>query len=420
MQSREFSKADALRDKEPQASMRVGAYFGATNPQVGGGFTFQDEVLKALVRQAGNAPKHQFLVIGTSASLSGYLESLRPPSNLSFLLSTSPSLFERTNEWLKRGFLILSRLLKNDSHLEKLAKKNRLDLVWYIGGGCFETLDTPYVATVWDLQHRLQPWFPEVSADGVWAARETQHRYFLSRASFVIVGTEAGRDEVEMFYQIPKFRIYKLPHPTPSFAFGQGADVVDVCKKYALPEKYIFYPAQFWPHKNHVNLLHAIKLLSENHGLEPSLVLVGSDKGNSDYVQAVARELGLQARLHRLGFVPQLDLYNLYRSAAMLAYVSLCGPENLPPLEAFAAGCPVLASDVSGSGEQLGDAVLFCDPKNPVDIASKMHQLYSDGELRLQLISRGYARARAWTPDDFVKGVFNMMDDFAAIRVNWP
>jgi glycosyltransferase involved in cell wall biosynthesis len=400
--------------------MRIGAFFGDTNPEVGGGFTFQDEVLKALVRQAGNAPQHHFFVIGTSSTLSGYIESLHPPANLSFLLSTLPNTFERAREWLRRGFLILAKVLKGSGHLEKLAKKTNLDVVWYIAGGCFETLDTPYVATVWDLQHRLQPWFPEVSANGIWPARETQHRYFLSRASFVIVGTEAGRDEVELFYQIPKFRICKLPHPTPSFAFSDGTDEIDVCKKYGIPEKYIFYPAQFWPHKNHINLLRAVKLLSETYGIEPSLVLVGADKGNTDYVEGVANELGLRARLHRLGFVPKLDLYNLYKKAAMLAYVSLCGPENLPPLEAFAIGCPVLASDVSGSREQFGDAVLFCDPKNPVDIANKIYQLYSDGELRLQLISRGYARARAWTPDDFVKGVFKIMDDFGAIRVNWP
>jgi glycosyltransferase involved in cell wall biosynthesis len=399
--------------------VRIGAYFGDTNPEVGGGFTFQDEVLKALVRQAGDAPQHHFFVIGTSSTLSGYIKSLHPPANLSFLLSTSPNPFERAREWLRRGFLILAKILKGSGSLEKLAKQNSLDLVWYIAGGCFETLDTPYIATVWDLQHRLQPWFPEVSANGIWAARETQHRYFLSRASFVIVGTEAGRDEVELFYQIPKFRICKLPHPTPSFAFNQGTAGVDVCKKYGIPEKYILYPAQFWPHKNHINLLHAVKLLSDNHGIEPSLVLVGADKGNSDYVESVAGQLGIRTRLHRLGFVPQLDLYSLYESAGMLAYVSLCGPENLPPLEAFAIGCPVLASEVSGSREQFGDAVLFCDPKNPADIASKIHQLYSDSELRSQLINRGHARARAWTPDDFVKGVFKLLDDFGTVRVNW-
>ena len=400
--------------------MRIGVYFGKTSPEVGGGFTFQDEVLKALVNETIKAPQHEFFVIGTSFSLKDHMVSARLPSNLSFILSKNLNLIERTNEWLKRGFLILARILKCRGPLEKLAKKNKLDIVWFIGGGCFEVIDTPYIATVWDLQHRLQPWFPEVSANGVWAARETQYRHFLSRASFVIVGTEAGREEVQLFYQIPKFRICKLPHPTPSFALNKmNADDVNVCVKYNVPKNYIFYPAQFWPHKNHINLLHAIKIIKEKYSLELPLILVGSDKGNADYVKQVALDMGLQKYLYLLGFVPRADLYALYKNASMLAYVSLCGPENLPPLEAFSVGCPVLASDVSGSREQLGDAALFCDPKSPEDIAEKIYQLYSDDNLRKQIIINGYQRADSWTSNDFVKGIFMIADEFSGIRRNW-
>lgn len=115
--------------------MRIGAYFGNTKPEVGGGFTFQDEILRALVRQAVNAPQHDFFVLGTSSSLNDYISSLRPSSNLSFLLSKDPDLFDRANEWLKRGFLILSKVLKSQGPLEVLAKKNKLDLVWFIAGG---------------------------------------------------------------------------------------------------------------------------------------------------------------------------------------------------------------------------------------------------------------------------------------------
>ena len=399
--------------------MRIGAYFGDTNPEVGGGFTFQDEVLKALIRQATNVPQHHFFVIGSSSSLNEYINSLHPSKNLSFLLTLPPSFFERTSEWLKRGFLILTKLLKTNGPIEKLAKKNKLDLLWYIGGGCFETIDTPFIATVWDLQHRLQPWFPEVSANGIWAARETQYRYFLSRASYVIVGTEAGRDEVQLFYQIPKSRICKLPHPTPSFALNRLSGEIDVCKKYSLPEHYILYPAQFWPHKNHINLLHAIRIINQKYGVNIHLVLVGSDKGNADYVKSVTKELSLVKQVHLLGFVPQADLYSLYRKANMLAYVSLCGPENLPPLEAFATGCPVLVSEVSGSQEQFGDAVLYCDPKNPDNIADKIFELYSQNNIKTDLVNKGYLRAEAWTADDFVMGVFDIANEFSAIRINW-
>ncbi len=400
--------------------MRIGAYFGDTNPEAGGGFTFQDEVLKALIRQVINAPQHEFYVIGTSSSMDEHISKLQPPANLKFLLLSDTNVIERAVEWFKKGFLIFARMFKWRGPLEKLARKNKLDLIWFVAGGCFEMIDTPYIATVWDLQHRLQPWFPEVSANGIWAGRELQYRYFLSRASYVVVGTEAGRDEVELFYQIPKFRIYKLPHPTPSFAFEPAnGDVLDVGKKYNIPPNYIFYPAQFWAHKNHINLLHAIKIIQVKYALKLPLVLVGSDKGNAEFVKQVADDLGLSKQLYSLGFVPQADLYNFYKNASMLAYISLCGPENLPPLEAFAVGCPVLASEVSGSLEQFGDAVLYCDPKNPQDIADKIYQLYSDKDLSVGLVHKGSMRAKSWTSDDFVQGVFKIADEFSAIRRNW-
>jgi glycosyltransferase involved in cell wall biosynthesis len=372
------------------------------------------------LRQAANASQHVFIVIGTSVNLNDYISSLNPPTNLSFIISKDPNPLERTNEWLKRGFLILARILRGQGPLEKLAKTNKLDLVWFLGGGCFESLDTPYIATVWDLQHRLQPWFPEVSANGIWAARETQYRYFLARASFVITGTEVGRDEVQLFYEVPKFRIVKLPLPTPQLTRNiLDNDSVDVCEKYGIPPNYVFYPAQFWPHKNHVNLLGAIKAIREKYAIELPLVLVGADKGNAPYIREVARELGLQTQLYLLGFVPKADLYDLYKNASLLAYVSLFGPENLPPLEAFAVGCPVLASAVFGSNEQFGDAVLYCDPADPEDIADKIFKLHSDDNLKKRLVELGRSRAELWTADDFVKGVFKIADGFSAIRRNW-
>ena len=401
--------------------MRIGVYFNETEPQAGGAFTFEDDLLKALLRKASNAPKNEFFVISKSLQIDKYKSKKKFPLNLKFLILDNPNIFEKVIEWMKRRFLCPSQLSKFKGPLEKLARKNKLDLIWFMGGGCYEATNTPFIATVWDLQHRLQPWFPEVSADGIWADREVKHRWFLSRASYIIVGSEAGREEVEFFYQIPKFRIYKFPHPTPYFAFNSDKkeNIVDVIKKYKIPLNYIFYPAQFWPHKNHVNLLHAVKIIQHKYKLNLHLVLTGSDKGNKSHVMQVANNLGLLKRVHFLDFVAQSDMGELYKNALMLAFVSLCGPENLPPLEAFASKCPVIATKVPGSKEQFGNAALFCDGKNPENIADKIYHLHKDSKLRQRLIKNGYDRSVAWTADDFVKGIFKIIDEFESIKRNW-
>jgi glycosyltransferase involved in cell wall biosynthesis len=88
-------------------------------------------------------------------------------------------------------------------------------------------------------------------------------------------------------------------------------------------------------------------------------------------------------------------------------------------LEAFALGCPVIASNVSGASEQLGEAALLVDPREPVQIAAAIRQVYQDKQTRNDLIQKGLTRSTKWTSRDFVRGVFAAFDDFARVRRSW-
>jgi glycosyltransferase involved in cell wall biosynthesis len=59
--------------------------------------------------------------------------------------------------------------------------------------------------------------------------------------------------------------------------------------------------------------------------------------------------LALGAHVRFLSFVTISDLIALYRHADTMAYASFSGPENLPPLEAFALGCSVGESEFPGA-----------------------------------------------------------------------
>ena len=281
-------------------------------------------------------------------------------------------------------------------------------------------MEIPYIITVWDLQHRVQPYFPEVSTFGKWQRREELYANSLRRALTIITSTEVGKSEIEYFYQIPSERIKVLPFSVPKFALDAPSDEGKyIHEKYNIPERYLFYPAQFWPHKNHIGLLQAVKLLRDKFNLIFSVVFVGTDKGNLQYIVQVMSELGLSTQVHFLGFVPQKDLVSLYRKAFALTFVSFFGPDNLPPLEAFSLGCPVIASNVSGAQEQLGDTALLVDPKDEQQIALAVKSLYDDLSLRQTLMKRGLSRAHTFTGRDYVKRVFSIIDDFKPIRQCW-
>lgn len=392
--------------------MKVGVFLEDFSPEAGGGFTIQDDIFRALL-EIIDGTNHSFVIF------------CRRPETVTPLLANSRvaaigfpgSLGQRVFARAERGLYSLLESRKRQTRLEQLCKEEGVEFLWFVGAEAVQ-VDLPYMAIVWDLQHRVQPWFPEVSAGGTWKHREQFYSEFLRRAAIIIAGNDAGRREIERFYQVTSNRIKLLPHPTPSFALNAPpGDTASVLKKYELKGNYLFYPAQFWSHKNHVNLLLAAAALKSEHQLEFQVVFVGSDKGNEQFVRRFASQLKIDARF--LGFIPVHDLVALYRGAFALSYVTFFGPENLPPLEAFALGCPVVASDVDGAREQLGDAALLVNPRDPSNIASAIKRLHDDKELRQGLIQKGRARAEHWTAKDFVRGVFTVLDEFETVRRCW-
>jgi glycosyltransferase involved in cell wall biosynthesis len=258
-----------------------------------------------------------------------------------------------------------------------------------------------------------------MSAHGTWDARELAYRRFLQRASYIVTGTDVGRHELKLNYEVASARVRILPHPTPTFVASASSLGTRAIKRFGLLQPYLFYPAQFWPHKNHIGLLHALVVLRDRHQIRPPLVLTGSEKGNVAYVKETVASLGLSDQVVFTGFITQHELGELYRGAAMMVYASFCGPENLPPLEAFALGCPVVAADVPGAAEQMGDAALLFDPLDPEDIAAKIRMLLIQPEKRDDLREKGLKRAASWTVDNFAAGMMQLFNEFAGYRRSW-
>jgi glycosyltransferase involved in cell wall biosynthesis len=282
------------------------------------------------------------------------------------------------------------------------------------------TSEIPFAAVIWDLQHRNNPWFPEVSSRGEWEGREKNYASLTRRASLLFTGTRRGRREIMRYYQISPDRIKILPFAAPSYVSEMALMPFDakVLERLGVNGDYLYYPAQFWPHKNHVAVLEACKLVRERTGRDFKVVFSGSEKGNMAYVRDHARQLGLEHVVLFLGFVERAELVQLYRGAFCLVYATFCGPDNLPPLEAFALGCPVVASDVPGAKEQLGEAALLFSPSDYEDIAQKITRLFGDS-VRAGLVQAGRARVRDLNWDAYAEKMIEALDEFSMIRRAW-
>jgi glycosyltransferase involved in cell wall biosynthesis len=384
--------------------MKIGLYTITGEATVGGGFVLRNDVARAVLDAPG---RHEFELVSFNkfAQLKG---------GMAHRVARKLARFAPVGRQLSSS---RSRSLAED------VRERRLDMLWF---NHLEPIDVgiPYMLNIFDLQHRLQPWFPEVSAHGQWEQRENAWAGAIRRASIITVGSEQAKEELGFFYGVPRDRIHAVPFPTPQGAIDAAGtatapDAPDVRRKYKIEGEYLFYPAQFWAHKNHVNLLYALRRLRDQEGIALSLVLTGSDHGNLDHVRDVAARLGLDRHVHVLGFIPHADVIALYRGAFALAYVSFFGPENLPPLEAMAMGCPVVLADIPGVRTLFGDAPVLVDPRDEASIADGIRQLMENPDLRQRCITLGRDVAMANTCARYVGRIHEILDDFEPVRRCW-
>ena len=423
--------------------MKVGVLVGFSKQTGGGGYTFERSIEKELLRVSTS---HELLIIDLGPNRAGEIDndSYINISTLEDSIRRNKSKLRTWSRWL-RDHLIprvfrpvlthvahkafpsdvdeassLTRLEPRPNKVDQVVRTHYVDIVWALSPVHVD-VSVPFFTTVWDLQHRLQPWFPEVSLQGWnWDQREKYYRDILPRAAGVVTGTDEGKSEVVRFYGVEPNNVHVIAMPAPGLVDVQESeDGTGAIDKFNIEPGFIFYPAQFWPHKNHVNLIKALKLLESEFGLDLQLVLTGSDKGNYQYIASVAERLKVQQQIHNLGFVDVEDLVMLYQNALCLAFISYFGPDNIPPLEAFELGCPVVAANVPGAEEQLGDAAILVDPSSPLAIANAISQIHNDMALRNMLIEKGRERLEGRTARDYVNGMIRILDDFEPIRANW-
>ena len=241
--------------------------------------------------------------------------------------------------------------------------QQEIDVLWHMLPVA-RPVPVPYIATVWDLAHRCLPLFPEVSINvWKWQDREDNYRRLLPRACRVLTGTNAGKNEIVSFYGVSPDNVRVVPFPVDD-RFRKPTDpTANIRVKYGIPGRFVFYPAQFWPHKNHVNLLLALRRYNDDHPLPlaPGPHWRRSRKsGLCDEHDSPVRALSICSC--SWFFAATSDLPAIYAQSEAMVFPTFFGPDNLPPLEAFAVGCPVVASQVQGAEEQLGDAAILFNP----------------------------------------------------------
>ena len=124
-----------------------------------------------------------------------------------------------------------------------------------------------------------------------------------------------------------------------------------------------------------------------------SFVFVGHSPRQQANLEEIVRAAGTAAHLHLLGRPDPAELNRLYRAADALVFPSRYEGFGLPPLEAMAAGCPVVTTDVPAVNEIVrdGENGLLAPYDDPEALAAAICRLLDDPDLRARLVAGGHA-----------------------------
>lgn len=209
----------------------------------------------------------------------------------------------------------------------------------------------------------------------------------------VITVSQFSKTEILSYTHVAAQKVTVIPNGVAAERFRHAQADLELLRRYGLTE-YVLFVGNVKPHKNITGLLKAMGYIRRDYpGLK--LLVVGK---RTQFITGVAGldklidELDLADQVVFSDYVNDADLCALYAGARMLVFPSFYEGFGLPPLEAMAAGTPVVASRAASIPEVCGDAAWYVDPHNPQDIAQGIMRILQDAALRDELIRKGRLR----------------------------
>jgi len=274
----------------------------------------------------------------------------------------------------------------------------------------------PFVVTIHDCIHlRFPQYLPNRAA--VRYAR-TMMASSARRSRRILTVSQASKQDIQNYLRVPADKVEVIYNAlderlaTPP----TEAEMTRVRQRYQLDAPFILYTGNIKPHKNLDRLIEAYALMRRQGVVDAKLLLIGDEVSKYPNLRRLVHRYQLHPHVRFFGFVSDEMLAILYRLATVFVFPSLYEGFGLPPLEAMAAGTPVITSNVSSLPEVVGDAAVLIDPHDAGALAHAMARVIGDPALRADLVARGHQRVQAFSWQRSVARVREVYEELAGPR----
>lgn len=281
-----------------------------------------------------------------------------------------------------RGALRPARIAFEQTWLPLAVRRARLDVLFNPGFTAPVFCSCPSVTVFHDLQHQRHPehfrWFDLP----FWRILLYASAH---RSRLLLADSGATRRDLLRFYRLPEEKVRVVPLGVEPAFFELG-------RQRREPDPFLLCVSTLHPHKNLERLVRVFARLRLSRP-EFRLVIAGLRGFRAEGIEALIARLDLGDAVRLTGWVPQEELYELYRRACAFVYPSTFEGFGLPVLEALAAGIPTACSAIEPLTELAAGAALQFDPRDDAALLAALERVVGDLNLRARLSAEGPRRA---------------------------
>ncbi len=254
--------------------------------------------------------------------------------------------------------------------------------------------EIPNATTIFDIQ---QEYFPENFDKKVLNDRKRMTEDTVKHTDLILTISNYSKQTLIDTYSIPSERI-KVTYLDADSSFNLPIDSRKLERiRKTLPDHFILFPANMWPHKNHINLIKGLVIAKEKYSLPLDLVFTGAQERETEQITQVIESVGMRDHVKYLGYLPQDDMRYVFQCADMLAFPSFFEGFGIPLIEAMVSEIPIICSTSSCVPEIAGDAAFLFDGYSPDEIAEAINQVFTNEDLQRELISKGKERRKLFS-----------------------
>lgn len=309
--------------------------------------------------------------------------------------------------------------LAEQTEIPRVLNQLKPDLVHFLHFNAPLLYSKPFIVTIHDLiKHHSKGLATTTQWPFIYPFKRAGYyltvNHAIKQSKLILTPSQAVKKDILKFYPVKPNKIVVTPEAADPIFFKPVAQKI---KELILPQPYLIFTGNAYPHKNIIQLIKAVQLYRQKYNSQLQLVIVTAKDAFYQRLSQQIRRFNALNCIKIKGYSSDQQIQNLYHYSIAFITPSLFEGFGLPGLEAMASKTLVLSSNRTSLPEVYKNHATYFDPENLTEIVKVIHWAINlKPTQRTQLINQAYIYSRSFSWEHTAKATLKAYETCFCLR----